>query len=93
MPLSLALRTLLARRNELYTLYNKFIISDSCELDIKHMKKPDEFIRAFFGSELTTRDIFILTSQLTQEETEGGDYLRINGLFGCGWRLSGEGTI
>lgn len=93
LPLALALRALLSRRNELFTSYNKFIISNSCELDFKHMQKPDEFIRAFFGSELSNRVVLVLTTQLSPEEAENGGYLRTTGVFGGGWRLSNEGML
>jgi hypothetical protein len=36
-----ALTRLLDRRNELYTLYNKFNVSDACEVEMSSMKKPE----------------------------------------------------
>jgi hypothetical protein len=87
------MRSILARRNELFTYYSKFSVSESCELDFKYVRHPADFLRAYFRSELTTQDSFMLATALTAEEAERGDYLRVNGMWGLGWRLTPEGLI
>lgn len=69
------------------------VVSDSCEVDFRHLRRPQDFLRAYFGSPLQGRDPFVLATQLTEEEAEGQDYLRVQGVWGAGWRLSGEGVI
>jgi hypothetical protein len=86
--LSLSMRSILARRNELFTYYNKFSVSESCELDFRYVRHPAEFLRAYFRSELNHQDTFMLSTALTVEEAERGEYLRVNGMWGQGWRLT-----
>ena len=62
-----ALTNLLVRRNELFTLYNRFNVSDACEIEMRYLKKPDEFLKTYFGTEFNTRDGFLLSTQLTPE--------------------------
>ncbi len=91
--LSLSIKSLISKRNELFTYHNKFSISQSCELDFKNIKKPVEFLRILFRSELTSQETFILTTFLTTEEAERGDYLRVNGLWGLGLRITADGLL
>lgn len=46
-----------------------------------------------FRSELTSQETFILTTFLTTEEAERGDYLRVNGLWGLGLRITADGLL
>ena len=87
MPLALGLRHIISRRNEIYTSYNKFTVNDGFELDFKYMQHPIEFLKVYFGTEITSRDVFLVSSVLTTEESDR-EYLRIGGLWSYGWKLN-----
>jgi hypothetical protein len=63
--LSFSMRSIMARRNELFTYYSKFSVSESCELDFRYIRHPTELLRAYFQSELNNQDTFMLTAVLT----------------------------
>lgn len=61
-------------------------------MDLRNLRDPLELIKTHFRTEFL-KEQYQLSSVLSSEDLEKGEYLKILTLFSSGWKLSVEGYI